>query len=135
MQIALFQKNKDDYISLTDMARYKNPEATGLVIHHWLRKSYTLEFIGIWEQLNNSDFNVIEFGYIKNQSGSNSLPHPNLTFNIKSGPYKLELKLESFIIGSITAATTVPTVKPITTNITGSITLEIPAIAVSNSSS
>jgi hypothetical protein len=72
MEISLFQKNSDDYICLTDMARYKNAEATGLVIHHWLRRNYTLEFIGIWEQLNNSNFNVTEFGYIKNQSGSSS---------------------------------------------------------------
>jgi len=72
IEISLFQKNNDDYISLTDIARYKNTKATGLVIHHWLRKKYTIKFIGIWEQLHNPTFNVTEFGYIKNQSGSNS---------------------------------------------------------------
>jgi hypothetical protein len=67
MEISLFQKNKDDYICLTDMARYKNPEETGLVIAHWLRTGYTIEFIGLWEQLHNPLFNTTEFGYIKNE--------------------------------------------------------------------
>jgi len=70
-EIVLFRKNQADYISLTDIARYKNAEATGLVISHWLSARYTVEFIGIWEQLYNPDFNVTEFSNIKNQSGSN----------------------------------------------------------------
>jgi len=71
-EIVLLPYNKEDYISLTDMARYKNAEATGLVIAHWLRTRYTIEFIGIWEKTNNPDFNVTEFGNIKNESGSQS---------------------------------------------------------------
>ncbi|MFA6278434.1 MAG: KilA-N domain-containing protein, partial [Pedobacter sp.] len=72
MVISLFQKNNDDYICLTDMARYKNPKETSLVIAHWLRTGYTIEFIGLWEQLHNPVFNTTEFGSIKNQSISNS---------------------------------------------------------------
>ena len=71
-EIVLLPHRKEDYISLTDMARYKNAEATGLVIAHWLRTRYTIEFIGIWEKVNNPNFNVTEFGNIKNESGSNS---------------------------------------------------------------
>jgi hypothetical protein len=61
-----------DYISLTDIARHKNAEATGVVIGNWLRTRYTLEFMGVWEKIHNPNFNVLEFEYIKNQSGSNS---------------------------------------------------------------
>lgn len=71
IEIVLFQQNEVDYISLTDIAKYKNAEATGLVISHWLSARYTVEFIGIWEQLYNPNFNVTEFSNIRNQSGSN----------------------------------------------------------------
>lgn len=70
-EIVLFSNKKEDYISLTDMAKYKNAEATGLVISHWLSTRYTIRFMGIWEQINNPDFNVTEFGNIKNESGDN----------------------------------------------------------------
>ena len=71
MEIAIFSQNSEDYISLTDMARFKNAETTGLVISHWLSTRYTVEFMGLWEQLNNPFFNVTEFSYIRNESGSN----------------------------------------------------------------
>jgi hypothetical protein len=66
------RQNDKDYISLTDIAKYKNAELTGLVISHWLGTRYTVEFMGIWEQIHNPDFNITEFGDIKNKSGSNS---------------------------------------------------------------
>ncbi len=70
-EISILTHRKDDYISLTDMAKYKNAEATGLVISHWLSTRYTVEFMGVWEKINNSDFNVTEFSNIKSESGSN----------------------------------------------------------------
>lgn len=70
-EISLITKDKEDYISLTDMARFKNVEATGLVISHWMSTRYAIEYMGIWESLNNLDFNVTEFSNIKNGSGSN----------------------------------------------------------------
>ncbi len=70
MEISLFQKNKDDYICLTDMAKYKNAEATGLVVSHWLSTNFSVDFMGIWEQIHNPVFNVTEFSNIKNISGS-----------------------------------------------------------------
>jgi hypothetical protein len=70
-EITIITTNKQDYISITDIAKYKNSEATGLVISHWLSTRYTIEFIGIWEKLHNPDFNVTEFRNIKNESGSN----------------------------------------------------------------
>ena len=69
--ITVFHTEKVDYISLTDMARFKNAETTGLVISHWLSTRYTIEFMGLWVQMNNPDFNVTEFSNIRNESGSN----------------------------------------------------------------
>lgn len=60
-----------DYISLTDMAKYRNSEATGLVISHWLSTRYAVDYLGIWERVNNPDFNITEFSNIRNQAGTN----------------------------------------------------------------
>lgn len=64
-------QSEDDYISLTDIAKFKDPESTGIVIAHWLSTKYTIQFIGAWEQLHNPNFNVTEFGNIRNEAGSN----------------------------------------------------------------
>ncbi len=70
-EISVLSFEGGDFISLTDIARQKNA-ATGLVISHWLSTRFTVEFMGLWEQLYNPDFNVTEFGNIKNETGSNS---------------------------------------------------------------
>jgi len=70
VNISSAKQNDKDYISLTDIAKHKNADATGLVIAHWLSTRFTLEFMGIWEQIHNPTFNVTEFGNIKNQIGS-----------------------------------------------------------------
>lgn len=70
--IIIFQQKNTDYISLTDIAKYKNKKHTGLIISHWLRTQYTIEFIGIWEQIHNPNFNITDFGNIKNVSKSNN---------------------------------------------------------------
>ena len=71
-EIGVTSTGKTDFICLTNIAKYKNPEATGLVISHWLSTRYTIEFMGLWEKMHNPDFNVTEFGNIRNESGSNS---------------------------------------------------------------
>ncbi|NOQ41834.1 MAG: KilA-N domain-containing protein [Desulfuromusa sp.] len=71
LHINFFSQNDDDFISLTDIAKFKNKETTGLVISHWLSTRYTIEFMGLWEQMHNPEFNVTEFRNIKNESGSN----------------------------------------------------------------
>jgi hypothetical protein len=71
LQIAVTKKNEEEYISLTDMAKFKDREATGIVIAHWLSTKYTIQFIGAWEKLHNSNFNVTEFSNIRNEAGSN----------------------------------------------------------------
>lgn len=62
---------RGDYMSLTDMAKYRNAEATGLVISHWLSTRYAIEYLGIWERVNNPDFNIAEFSNIRNMAGAN----------------------------------------------------------------
>jgi hypothetical protein len=68
-EITYYQKNEDDYISLTDMVkRIDNGLA---LIEKWLRNKNTIEFLGIWEEIYNPDFNSPEFEGIKNQAGLN----------------------------------------------------------------
>lgn len=63
---------KNDYISLTDIAKYKNKEEPNVVVANWMRNYNTIEYLGIWEQLNNPEFNPLEFeGYLK-EAGSNA---------------------------------------------------------------
>ena len=71
-EITVQLRNEVDYISLTDIARYKDPKRTDYIIQNWLRNRNTIEFLGIWEQLNNPDFNPIEFDGFRNQAGLNS---------------------------------------------------------------
>ncbi len=70
-EITVVNQNNSDYISLTDIAKQKNAESTGLVIAHWLSTKFTIEFMGLWEQMHNKNFNVTEFSNIKNEAGSN----------------------------------------------------------------
>ena len=62
---------KNDYISLTDRARYKSDEPSD-VIKNWMRRKDTIEFLGLWESLNNLNFNSVEFDRIKSEAGYNS---------------------------------------------------------------
>jgi len=72
MEISLLQKNNDNYISLTDIARYKDVERTDYILQNWMRNRDTIEFLGLWEKINNSNFKPIEFDGFKTQSGLNS---------------------------------------------------------------
>ena len=71
-EITIQTRHKEDYISLTDIARYKDAERTDYIILNWLRNRNTIEFLGIWEHLNNPGFNPIEFDGIKKKAGLNS---------------------------------------------------------------
>src|SRR5476649_1956325 len=62
----------EDYICLTDIARYKNQEGTDDLIRNWLRNRNTIEFLGIWEHLNNPAFKPVEFDGFRKQAGLNS---------------------------------------------------------------
>jgi KilA-N domain len=70
--ITLISDKANDFISLTDMARYRDAERTNYIIQNWMRTRSAIEFCGLWEQLNNPDFKSIEFDAFKNESGANS---------------------------------------------------------------
>jgi len=72
VDIVLYEDNSSDFISLTDIARYRDSERSDYLLQNWLRNRSTIEYIGLWEKFNNPDFNSIEFDGIKNQAGSNS---------------------------------------------------------------
>ena len=69
IEISYYQQNESDYICLTDMV--KNIENGLALIEKWLRNKNTIEFLGIWEEMYNPDFNSPEFEGIKNQAGLN----------------------------------------------------------------
>ena len=62
---------KNDYISLTDIAKYKSDEPF-IVINNWLRNKDNIQFLGLWESMYNPNFNPIEFERFKNEAGSNA---------------------------------------------------------------
>ncbi len=61
-----------DYISLTDIAKYKTSENPGYVIQNWMRTRSTVRFLGLWERFHNPDFNCLEFEAIEQEAGLNS---------------------------------------------------------------
>jgi len=71
-EISVQTSQKEDYISLTDIARYKNRDRSDDLVRNWLRNRNTIEFLGIWESLNNPDFNSVEFDGFRIQAGLNS---------------------------------------------------------------
>jgi hypothetical protein len=71
-EIQIFSIKDDDYICITDIARYKDTKRTDYLISNWMRNRNTIEFMGIWEQINNPGFNPIEFDGIRKDSGLNS---------------------------------------------------------------
>jgi len=70
--ITIAKVELDDYISLTDIARYKNAEHTDLIIPNWMRNRNTVELLGLWETIHNPDFKPIEFDGFRKQAGLNS---------------------------------------------------------------
>lgn len=71
LAIAVFSKKNEDFISLTDIGRAKNPERSDDLVRNWLRNRNTIEFLGIWERLNNPSFNSVEFDGIRIVAGLN----------------------------------------------------------------
>jgi hypothetical protein len=69
--ITILKINEDDYISLTDIAKHKNPKPTE-VIANWMRNRNTIEYLGIWETLYNPVFKPLEFEGFRNEAGLNA---------------------------------------------------------------
>lgn len=72
IEIIILQQKDDDYISLTDIAKSKNPDDPRFVIQNWMKTRYTVDFLGIWEQIQNPNFNRVEFDTFKNEAGTNA---------------------------------------------------------------
>jgi hypothetical protein len=72
LAVNIISQKQDDFISITDIARHRDAERSDYILQNWLRNRSTIEFIGLWEQLHNPNFNSIEFDGIKNLAGTNS---------------------------------------------------------------
>ena len=65
---------EEDFISLTDMAKWKNIEYPDQVIANWMRTNFTISFLGLWEIAYNKNFNPNDFEGFKNQTGEKMVP-------------------------------------------------------------
>lgn len=70
--VTLTRVNNSDFISLTDIARVKNSSEPKDVVKNWLRSRSTIEFLGLWEKINNPLFKGVEFDSFRNEAGNNS---------------------------------------------------------------
>ncbi len=70
-EITLIKKLSDDYLSLTDIARYRSPDTPADVVKNWMRNRGTIDFLGLWEKLNNPGFKLVEFDQFRLEAGSN----------------------------------------------------------------
>lgn len=68
-EISVTQINNEDYISLTDMAGYKDNLEARIVVSNWMSTYYTIDFLAVWEQINNPDFNRMGFHTVRNGKG------------------------------------------------------------------
>jgi len=69
ISVLLSSEQQNDYISLTDIAKYKNPNDPRIVISNWLSSYSTIDFLAAWETLYNPDFNRMEFHTVRNEPG------------------------------------------------------------------
>jgi hypothetical protein len=67
--ISIIERNKAEYVSLTDMAKYKNMEDPRQAVFNWMSTYYTINFLAIWEEVNNPNFNRVGFHTVKNEPG------------------------------------------------------------------
>ena len=70
--VTIFQAATQEYISLTDIAAFKNPIEPKDVVKNWFRSKTTIEFLGLWEKINNPNFKGVEFDSFLFEAGSNS---------------------------------------------------------------
>ena len=70
-EISFTNRESGEYISLTDIAKYRNSTEPFAIINNWMRSRSTIEFLGLWEKLNNQDFKPLEFERFRNEAGSN----------------------------------------------------------------
>ena len=72
INVNFFTQKAEDFLSLTDIARYKDVDRVNYIIQNWMRGRSTIEFLGLWEKIHNPNFKGIEFDAFKNEAGLNS---------------------------------------------------------------
>jgi hypothetical protein len=70
-QVSIVHRDQKDYMSLTDIAKHRNADSPADIVKNWLRNRSTIEFLGLWEQLNNASFKLVEFDQFRNEAGAN----------------------------------------------------------------
>ncbi len=70
--IRIQKVDQDDYISLTDIAKFRSPDTPADIIKNWLRSRSTIALLGLWEKLNNPSFKLVEFDQFKYEAGDNA---------------------------------------------------------------
>jgi hypothetical protein len=71
VEVTFLKSREEDYICITDIAKFKNPEAPRDIIKNWMRTKNTIELLGLWERLHNPDFKQVEFDLFRNEAGFN----------------------------------------------------------------
>ena len=71
-KVGILRAGNVNYISLTDLAKYQNSSDPSFTVKNWLRRVTTIDYIGLWEQIHNVNFNLVEFDQIKTVYGKNS---------------------------------------------------------------
>ena len=71
-KVGVMRIGNTNYISLTDLARYQNSSDPSFTVKNWLRRVTTIDYVGLWEQIHNDNFNLVEFDQIKTEYGRNS---------------------------------------------------------------
>jgi hypothetical protein len=70
-EITIISREREDYISLTDIAKHRNSDTPADIVKNWMRSRSAIEFLGLWERLNNPDFKLVEFDQFRNEAGAN----------------------------------------------------------------
>ena len=68
VEVTFTQTQQKDFICITDIAKFKNPEAPRDIIKNWMRSKNTIELLGLWEKLNNPNFKQVEFDLFRNEA-------------------------------------------------------------------
>ena len=71
-KVGILRGGNVNYISLTDLAKYQKSSYPSFTVKNWLRRINTIDYIGLWEEIHNQDFNLVEFDQIKTEYGRNS---------------------------------------------------------------
>ncbi len=71
-KVGILRVGNVNYISLTDLAKYQNSSDPSFTVKNWLRRINTIDYIGLWEEIHNQDFSLVEFDQIKTEYGRNS---------------------------------------------------------------